>query len=69
LLVGIVVLGDAMASVFAIGPKVSVFSPEGDGFLRAIKNPQNAFLRREVQYTDQEMIPARNARNVVTPRK
>jgi hypothetical protein len=35
-----------MVSVLAIGPNVRGFKPGGcDGFLRAIKNPQHAFLR------------------------
>jgi hypothetical protein len=42
-----VVLGDLVVIMLAIGHKIGGSNPaEGDGFLRAIKNPQYYFLRR-----------------------
>jgi hypothetical protein len=36
-----------MVGVLAIGPEIRGFKPgRGDGFLRAMKNPQHAFLQR-----------------------
>jgi hypothetical protein len=39
-------LGGVVVSVFAAGPKGSVFKPSrGDGFLMAVKSPQHTFLQ------------------------